>query len=224
MKKIIKKINIVVFFCFVFLVFGYGLYNMKYLYKLNYKNKVTEKTFTISEENKNKFASTRKLAYLGLNQFVNGLDKIEFQEEYNSIFQGDEDVFEEKVFDGTLSTATPALIKGTLDFLAQKLQKRLNLIVNDVLLASSCVFFNNSIDLKMRNNNNDHFFIFLPHDTTGDGYCFFHAIIFLLKEKVPSLEKIINDSFEKIDLITTNQKIIDKIEKQKKIREEIQKT
>ncbi|WP_349401940.1 hypothetical protein [Candidatus Phytoplasma solani] len=159
---------------------------------------------------------THKLAYLGLNQFVNGLEDDRFKQHYLLILQGDKDVFENNVLNCSLQTASTSLIQGTLDFLGQQLKHKLNLIINDKHLLSSFSCDDNPIDLRMKNNN-FHFFIQTPKDTRGDGYCFFHALIFLLKEKNLSLEDIINTSFGKIDLNVTNRNIIDKIQKQKQI-------
>ncbi|WP_235043260.1 hypothetical protein [Candidatus Phytoplasma australiense] len=158
---------------------------------------------------------TRQLAYLGLNQFIDGLDDNQFQSLYLTILQGDQEFFENDVLNCSLKTATTPLIQGTLDFLSQRLNQKFNLIINDCNSLSS-VGLGRSVDLKMQNNSY-HFFIKKSSDTLGDGYCFFHALIFVLREKGFILEYIINISFDKIDLVSNNQKIIKKIQKYKQI-------
>ncbi|MFB0638299.1 hypothetical protein [Candidatus Phytoplasma solani] len=213
MPKIIRKENIIVYF-FLFLSVFCCLLCIIQCLEFIYKNKTIKKPLTPSlEETQTKFVLTQKLAYLGLNQFIDGLYKNQFKEKYVNIFRGDGVLFEDKVLNGTLGTASTPLIQGTLDFLAQLLKQKLNLIVNDIHYLSSFNSYNQVIDLKMRNNGGNHFYIHKPQDTQGDGYCFFHAIIFLLKEKVLLLEQIINNFFAKFDLITTNQKIINEIKK-----------
>ncbi|WP_252861415.1 hypothetical protein [New Jersey aster yellows phytoplasma] len=96
---------------------------------------------------------TRKLAYLGLNQFVNGLESDQFKEQYLLIFNGDSSFFENDVLSCSLKTASTPLIQGTLDFLSQQLKRKFNLIINDKHLLSSFLFDNNPIDLEMKNNN-----------------------------------------------------------------------
>ncbi|WP_024563502.1 hypothetical protein [Candidatus Phytoplasma tritici] len=203
MKQTIKK-NIIIFICFAFLIFCFFI--------IFYKNPKNKKPFTCFKNPDNSFQLTRKLAYLGLNQFVNGLENDQFKEQYLLIFNGDSSFFENDVLSCSLRTASTPLIQGTLDFLGQQLKRKFNLIINDKNLLSSFLFDNNPIDLKMKNNNY-HFFIEKPEDTKGDGYCFFHALIFLLKEKNLFSENIINDSFDKIDLSKNSYNILNKIKK-----------
>lgn len=174
MKKTIKK-NIIIFICFTLLVFCFFI--------IFCKNSKNEKPFTCFKNPNNSLQLTRKLAYLGLNQFVNGLESDQFKEQYLLIFNGDSSFFENDVLSCSLKTASTPLIQGTLDFLSQQLKRKFNLIINDKHLLSSFLFDNNPIDLEMKNNNY-HFFIQKPEDTKGDGYCFFHALIFLLKKKI----------------------------------------
>ncbi|TKA88110.1 MAG: hypothetical protein QS2022_0770 [Candidatus Phytoplasma asteris] len=183
-----------------------------YFFIIFCKNSKSEKPFTCFKNPNNSLQLTCKLAYLGLNQFVNGLENDQFKEQYLLIFNGDSSFFENDVLSYSLRTASTPLIQGTLDFLGQQLKRKFNLIINDKHLLSSFLFDNNPIDLKMKNNNY-HFFIQKPEDTKGDGYCFFHALIFLLKEKKLFSENIINASFDKIDLIKNSYNILYKIKK-----------
>ncbi|MDV3171003.1 MAG: hypothetical protein Q8781_01720 [Candidatus Phytoplasma stylosanthis] len=145
----------------------------------------------IIKKNDSEAKLVRKISYLGLKQFVEGLEQDKFKEKYKLIAfdHVKEDKIEEKVLNFCLETANTLLIQGTIDFLTSKLNKEIFLCINnDNIQLSSCSFSdcnsNETINLKLCNKNN-HFFISKFHDTPGDGYCFFHALIKLLDQKVP---------------------------------------
>ncbi|MFW8664725.1 hypothetical protein ACOES3_02615 [Candidatus Phytoplasma citri] len=49
----------------------------------------------------------------------------------------------------------------------------------------------------MKNFNNIHFYIKEYNDTPGDGYCFFHALKYLLDETIPNWLDLINEDLKK---------------------------
>ncbi|MDV3198241.1 MAG: hypothetical protein Q8888_01090 [Vigna little leaf phytoplasma] len=180
--------------------------------KIEYKN-----PDTILEEKK----IARKLALLGLQQIIQ-VEKLissnEIQNEMKTNYQiilEAEDQDTKTIFDqvsnGKLSTANRILIQGTLDFLAQKLNKKIILNIekynkntlnsfNDQLISYVPLSNSDYIELNMCNIDNNHFYILEPTDTLGDGYCFFYALKYLLDKKYPSWIKYIHKELEELNL------------------------
>ncbi|MBS2126412.1 hypothetical protein J8J04_01770 ['Fragaria x ananassa' phyllody phytoplasma] len=203
MKKIFK-INITIFICLLLMICIFLLYT--------YQNHFVSKTQELpiikqpnSKLSKKNWMLVQKLAYLGLNQFKKGL--LEKNEDYQNIFEGDPQLFQENVLNGTLSTASTPLIQGTIDFLSEKLNQKICLIINNHPLLCSTIQLidKETIDLNLKNNGN-HFFINISSDTASDGYCFFHAITFLLNQKKIKWEHIINQNWDDCNLISPNTK------------------
>lgn len=158
-----------------------------------------------SKLSKKNWMLVQKLAYLGLKKFQKGL--FEKKKDYQNIFEGDPQLFQENVLNGGLLTASTPLIQGTIDFLSERLNQKICLIINDIpLLCSTTQLINPQekyIDLNLKNNGN-HFFINTPSDTASDGYCFFHAITFLLNQKKIKWEHIIHQNWDDGNLISPN--------------------
>ncbi|MDV3166870.1 MAG: hypothetical protein Q8784_00330 [Vigna little leaf phytoplasma] len=180
--------------------------------KIEYKN-----PNTIPEEKK----IARKLALLGLQQIIKVQKLIssnEIQNEMKTNYQiileaedQDTKTIFDQVLNGKLSTANRILIQGTLDFLAQKLNKKIILNIekynkntpnshNDQLISYVPLSNSDYIELNMRNIDNNHFYILEPTDTLGDGYCFFYALKYLLDKKYPSWIKYIHKELEELHL------------------------
>lgn len=145
---------------------------------------------------------SKALAYLGLNQFLIGLQNN--IEKYKIIWEADKEIFIKQILNGNLNTASTPLIFGTIDFLGEKLNKKIELYVNDHDYYVSINQSNSnmsSLILKLKNDKNQtHFFINSSKDTEGDGYCFFNAIVFLLNKEINNWKDIIfsDISFTKI--------------------------
>lgn len=164
------------------------------------------KPFSNSIKNKSHFI--KKLAYLGLKQFVIGLTNDLFRDRYKNILMGDHKLFVTKVFNGTLNTVSSSLIQGTIDFLSEKLKKNISLIINKIpMLSNTNHIFDDHltkpIKLKISNKRN-HFFIHEFNDTLGDGYCFFHAIAFLLDRMIPQWKTIVMQDLQTDQILTKN--------------------
>jgi hypothetical protein len=203
---------IIILFCFLFL-FLFKKYNSFDKKKKIFTDKSAQyfgENNKIEEEKREKnLILVQKLAYLGLkeaekklNLFKNNkIDDTQFSY-YEFILEGDPEKFKENVINGKLQTATIFLIQGTIDFLSRKLNKRINLIINNINYIHDSNHENSSnknhqydefIDLRIRNDKNTHFFINEPFDTPGDGYCFFHAIKFVLNQNIPKWLDIIKE-------------------------------
>ncbi|WAN63682.1 hypothetical protein RS022_08950 [Candidatus Phytoplasma rubi] len=147
---------------------------------------------------------SKALAYLGLNQFIIGLQNN--IEKYRNIWIGDKEIFIEQILNGTLKTASTPLICGIIDFLGEKLNKKIELYVNDKLNLDSINQSDSNTSpliLKLKNDKNQtHFFINYSDDTVGDGYCFFNAIIFLLDEVINNWKNIIFSDISSTKILT----------------------
>ncbi|WIA07732.1 MAG: putative effector [Candidatus Phytoplasma cynodontis] len=196
---------IFIIFCILYIKRNRSFYiNKKDKRQIDFLNKNqlnVEKDIEIQElkPKKSELELAKKLAYLSLKQFEEGLSNSRYQEDYKNIIIGDPEKFKENVLNGTLSTVSTSLIKGSIDFLSKILNREINLIINDNFVLSSCLInpldhkqSKNTIDLKLRNKNDSHFFIEEPNDTPGDGYCFFHALIFSLDKTVMNWRNIID--------------------------------
>ncbi|WBL31588.1 hypothetical protein [Candidatus Phytoplasma sacchari] len=218
-KKFKTKKNII--FAFIFIIF---ILSISIIYKKIENIKIKkEEIYSIldqkSDSKKSDLIFVQKLAYLGLKQFQDGLLDDDYKKLYQYIIKGDMDQFEENVLNGTLSTASTPLIQGTIDFLSKKLNKKINIILNTErkmksleshVLSSIYKLENiknknnkdNTISVKLCNINNSHFYVEKPNDTPGDGYCFFHALSFILDKKIPNwrniIEKDLNFNLKKI--------------------------
>ncbi|TVY12269.1 hypothetical protein [Candidatus Phytoplasma pini] len=156
---------------------------------------VIEKQKSSTNNEKTELEFIHKLAILGLENFDKGMNQtedIELKKHYERIYEADPETFRDKVFNNNLSTASTLLIYSTIDFLSQKLEKKINLKVNKIDCYTSFFSFKNEIINLELKNSNDHFFINKPNDTLGDGYCFFHAITYLLNEIMPNWKSKFN--------------------------------
>ncbi|AYJ01016.1 hypothetical protein CWO85_00470 [Candidatus Phytoplasma ziziphi] len=169
---------------------------------------------TIIYEQKNFFKTPKKLlskfdnnyskalAYLGLNRFIIGLQNNIY--EYKTLWIGDKEIFIEKILNGNLGTASSPLIFGTINFLGEKLNKKINLFINDYLAYNSINKSNSETQtfiLELKNDKN-HFFINDFEDTLGDGYCFFNAIVFLLDQEINNWKNIIFSDIPYTQILT----------------------
>nr|WP_153369360.1 hypothetical protein [Candidatus Phytoplasma sacchari]KAB8121829.1 hypothetical protein F2B49_02100 [Candidatus Phytoplasma sacchari] len=219
-KKCKTKKNII--FTFIFII---SILSISIIYKKNENIKIKkEEIYSILDQKSDSkkledLIFVQKLAYLGLKQFQYGLLDDDYKKLYQNIVKGDMDRFEENVLNGTLSTASTPLIQGTIDFLSKKLNKKINIILKTErkmksleshVLSSIYKLENiknknnkdNTINVKLCNINNSHFYVEKPNDTPGDGYCFFHALSFILDKKIPNwkniIEKDLNFDLKKI--------------------------
>ncbi|MDC9032176.1 hypothetical protein [Columbia Basin potato purple top phytoplasma] len=146
------------------------------------------------------------LSYLGLNQFVIGLTDKKIPK-YETIFLGDPELFMLKVFNGKLNTSSTPLIQGIIDFLSLKLKKNIKLFINDKLELGNIIESyskNDVLNLKIKNDK-DHFFINSFEDTKGDGYCFFHSIIYLIEKEIPDWQNIVFLDIDNQQILTEEQ-------------------
>ncbi|MDO8059348.1 hypothetical protein OC683_01830 ['Crotalaria aegyptiaca' phytoplasma] len=172
--------------------------------------------YTYAKINNHQYLENRqlvaKIAYLGLEQFFLGLKDNTFKDTYQTFLKSekpplDMEIIIEKILNQKLDTAYPFLIQSTIDFLSKKINKRISLIIeiknsNQTTFSwdfnSLCEIIDSSIlKLKMKNFNNIHFYIKEYNDTPGDGYCFFHALKYLLDETIPNWLDLINEDLKK---------------------------
>ncbi|MEK0309294.1 hypothetical protein [Candidatus Phytoplasma citri] len=172
--------------------------------------------YTYTKINNNQYLENRqivaKIAYLGLEQFFLGLKDNTFKDTYQIFLKSekpplDMEIIMEKILNQKLDTAYPFLIQSTIDFLSKKINKRISLIIEiknsdqttfSLDFNSLCEIIDSSIlKLKMKNFNNIHFYIKEYNDTPGDGYCFFHALKYLLDETIPNWLDLINEDLKK---------------------------
>ncbi|QTX02921.1 putative secreted protein [Candidatus Phytoplasma luffae] len=188
----------------------------------NHNNKEEEKEDTpylkgdsfINEYNKNlkqnlskinSFDFIKKLAVLGLKNFIKGWKKTQI-ESYCNIFIADPELFMVEVLKGKLKTASTPLIYGTIDFISEQIKKNISLTIhrikdsskNDLSVKTRENLLPSKIDqivmIEFFNKDDIHFFIKDYNDTQGDGYCFFHALDESLKQQIPKWrDKIILD-------------------------------
>ncbi|MGI3136028.1 MAG: hypothetical protein ACN23H_00360 [Candidatus Phytoplasma vitis] len=181
--------------------------NIKEIINHEYERK---NVFLTPKELLSKFQNnySKALAYLGLNQFIIGLQNN--IEKYKIIWEGDKEIFIKQILNGTLNTASTPLICGTIDFLGEKLNKKIELYVNNKLNLDSINQSNSNTSpliLKLKNDRN-HFFINDYDDTVGDGYCFFNAILSLLDKEINNLKDIIFSDIESTKILT-NEEILE---------------
>ncbi|MDO8057512.1 hypothetical protein [Candidatus Phytoplasma gossypii] len=172
--------------------------------------------YTYTKINNNQYLENRqlvaKIAYLGLEQFFLGLKDNTFKDTYQTFLKSekpslDMKIIIEKILNQKLDTAYPFLIQSTIDFLSKKINKRISLIIeiknSDQTtfswdFNSLCEIIDSSIlKLEMKNFNNIHFYIQEYNDTPGDGYCFFHALKYLLDKTIPNWLDLINEDLKK---------------------------
>ncbi|MDV3166465.1 MAG: hypothetical protein Q8807_02155 ['Waltheria sp.' little leaf phytoplasma] len=186
--------------------------NQKTLYYYDYKNAEINNNQS-SLENRQLVA---KIAYLGLEQFFLGLKDNTFKDAYQIFLKSEKPPLNmekiiEKIFNQKLNTAYPFLIQSTIDFLSKKINKRISLSIEIKTsdqktflydFNSLCEIIDSSIlKLKMKNFNNIHFYIKEYNDTPGDGYCFFHALKYLLDETIPNWLDLISEDLKKPPLL-----------------------
>ncbi|MDV3139433.1 MAG: hypothetical protein Q8742_01710 [Candidatus Phytoplasma australasiaticum] len=185
----------------IIFIIGHRLvYKTKEKQTSNYDNYSYRRIYDQDLENRK---LVEKLAYLGFEHFKIGLKDENLREQYNQL-ANDETLnikqIEEKIFNRSLNTAETFLIQSTIDFLSKKINKTIILKIRVIKPSTSFLaevkslyeISNNSIiTLDMQNYNNQHFYIKHSSDTPGDGYCFFHALKYLLDQSVPDwLDKI----------------------------------
>ncbi|MDO8058015.1 hypothetical protein OC686_01890 ['Opuntia sp.' phytoplasma] len=172
--------------------------------------------YTYTKINNNQYLENRqlvaKIAYLGLEQFFLGLKDNTFKDTYQTFLKSekpplDMEIIIEKILNQKLNTAYPFLIQSTIDFLSKKINKRISLII-EIKNSDQTTFsydFNSLFEiidssilkLEMKNFNNVHFYIKEYNDTPGDGYCFFHALKYLLDENIPNWLDLIGEDLKK---------------------------
>ncbi|MDO8030082.1 hypothetical protein OC709_00930 ['Planchonia careya' phytoplasma] len=199
--KIIFSIFVLLWSLIIIFIIGHRLvYKTKEKQTSNYDNYSYRRIHDQSLENRK---LVEKLAYLGFEHFKIILKDETLREQYNQLAD-DETLnitqIEEKIFNRSLNTAETFLIQSTIDFLSKKINKTIILKIKVIRpstnflteLKSLYEISNNSIiTLDMQNYNNQHFYIKHFNDTPGDGYCFFHALKYLLDQSVPDwLDKI----------------------------------
>ncbi|MDV3199906.1 MAG: hypothetical protein Q8889_02160 [Candidatus Phytoplasma australasiaticum] len=185
------------------------VYKTKEKQKSNYDNYPYQRIYDKDLENRK---LVEKLAYLGFEQFKIGLKDETLNEQYNYL-AGDKTLniekIEEKIVNRSLNTVETFLIQSTIDFLSKKINKKIILKIKVIKpptsflteLQSLYEIPNNSIiTLDMQNYNNDHFYIKTFSDTPGDGYCFFHALKYLLDRSVPDWLDQIYKELNEVDL------------------------
>lgn len=213
LKKFKQNIMIILFFLFSILFFSimaFIKYGVEYKKPLLNPNKTITDYFR-SPQSKSlllKFDNNlvKILAYLGLNQFIIGLTDEKIPE-YKQIFLGDPQLFMSEVSDGKLNTSSTPLIQGIIDFLSFKLKKNIKLFINDKLAVVNIIessLNNDFLNLKIKNERN-HFFINSFEDTKGDGYCFFHSIIYLIEKEIPDWQNIVFLDIDNQQILTDDQ-------------------
>ncbi|PQP79776.1 hypothetical protein C6B37_01185 [Candidatus Phytoplasma phoenicium] len=177
------------FILFVSILFVSAILYVSYFYK-NQKQKNYQSKKNLFDSLS--FNFVQKLAYRGMEQFQKGLS--EGNTQYKLIYEADSQLFIEFVTQGTLKTASSPLIQGTIDFISECLNRNIHLYINEKhMFSTSENLLKNCkesvLDLKIRNQDNVHFFVNYYNDTIGDGYCFFHALDNVLKNIIPNWQE-----------------------------------
>ncbi|MEZ0180075.1 hypothetical protein ['Camptotheca acuminata' phytoplasma] len=205
-----KFLYIVIIITFI-LIYFLSRFILNKIQQINNINKDNIRFQKIKKEEKQytkSFNLVQKLAYLGLNKFMEGLGQ-EGNNDYKQIFQGDPELFIQHVLEGNLKTVSTPLIYGTINFVSEIFKKNIRLSVNNnaVLFTNNPSMSLNEVDIlniKILNRCNIHFYIQTPEDTPSDGYCFFHALNTALQKEAPEWTNKINRFIESNSLKEIN--------------------
>ncbi|MDO8064308.1 hypothetical protein [Candidatus Phytoplasma bonamiae] len=222
LKNILYILLFILHVIIIWFVYRCFITRKRKLYYCNHNYiEITNNDQYLGITNNNQYSENRqlvsKIAYLGWEQFILGLKDNNYKEAYENLVKWEKpslnmNEIQEQIFNQTLDTAYPFLIQSTIDFLSKKINKKILLIIQMYNKFNKETFSHDFhslyrrkdssfIELKMKNFENQHFYIKEYNDTPGDGYCFFHALKKLLDHsEMPNWLDQINEDLQKTKL------------------------